>query len=353
VPSRCADRREIDALFSAAAASGRGVIAINGATEELHFNELYDVQLGLGIPLTFTALLTVANGVHHRMLSIHRRGRAKGAQVWPQVSCRPLSFSFSMDEAFPLNANHAFGALVGATADDRRAAYADPAWRQEVRDGWGRREGLAPEWDTYRLMECPAHPERVGVPLLDVAAGADPLDVLLDLTLAEPDLRLRVQAVLANGDDAGVAELLTVDGCTLGLSDAGAHVGQLCDAPLSTDLLGNWVRQRGVMTLEAAIHKLTKVQADLFGFAGRGVVAPGAAADLVVFDPRTVAPGPLRRVRDFPADAERLTADQPAGIDHVLVNGVPLVDHGELLPTGEAARPGTIVTPSPAPRVPS
>jgi N-acyl-D-aspartate/D-glutamate deacylase len=348
IPSRWADRAELDALFEATAAGGRGVVAINGATDALHFNEIYERQMELGVPFTFTALLTVASGVHHKMLRTHRAGVSRGAQVWPQVSCRPLSFSFSMDEVFPLNANRAFGSLVGAPLSERRAAYADPAWRQAVREGWERREGLVPEWDTYRLMECSANPSLAGMPLTAVAAslGRDELDALLDLTLDEPDLRLRVQAILANGDEAGVAELLTTEGCTLGLSDAGAHVGQLCDAPLSTDLLGGWVRERGVLSLEEAVHKLTQVQAELFGFADRGTLAVGQAADVVVFDPRTVAPGPLRRVRDFPADASRLTADQPTGVDHVIVNGVPVVSHGVLQPFETGARPGRVVSPA-------
>ena len=142
--------------------------------------------------------------------------------------------------------------------------------------------------------------------------------------------------------------LLQEDGCTLGLSDAGAHVSQLCDAPLATDLLGNWVREKGVLSVEQAVHKLTQVQAELFGFAGRGVLREGFAADLVVFDPDTVAPGPLRRVNDFPAGAERLTADQPEGMRHLLVNGTQVIADGELRAEAVAARPGRSSGPRPA-----
>jgi N-acyl-D-amino-acid deacylase len=152
--------------------------------------------------------------------------------------------------------------------------------------------------------------------------------------------------VLANDDQEGVQYLLGLDHCTLGLSDAGAHVGQLCDAPQPTDFLGLWVRDRSVMPLEKAVRKLTGVQADLFGFADRGYVRVGAHADLAVFDPATVAPGPVRRVRDFPGDAERLTADQPVGMRHVLVNGVPVVVDGVLDATAVAGSPGEIVRPA-------
>ena len=101
-----------------------------------------------------------------------------------------------------------------------------------------------------------------------------------------------------------------------------------------------------MLTVEQAVHKLTQVQADLFGFAERGVIREGFAADVVVFDPDTVAPGPLRRVNDFPADAERLTADQPEGMRHLLVNGTHVIADGELQADAVAARPGQLVSPA-------
>ena len=113
---------------------------------------------------------------------------------------------------------------------------------------------------------------------------------------------------------------------------------------LPTDLLARWVRDKGVLTLEQAVHKLTQVQAELFGFADRGVIREGMAADVVVFDPATVAPGPLRRVRDFPADTERLTADQPVGMRHLFVNGTHVIADGALQDAAVDARPGVIVT---------
>jgi N-acyl-D-amino-acid deacylase len=144
-----------------------------------------------------------------------------------------------------------------------------------------------------------------------------------------------------------VRQMLEHPRALLGLSDAGAHVGQLCDAPLATDLLGNWVRDKGVLSLESAVHKLTQQQAAIFGFADRGVLREGFVADVAVFDPATVAPGPLRRVRDFPADCERLTADQPEGMRHLLVNGVPVVRDGALVDDVLDRRPGELVRPAP------
>jgi len=349
IPSRWADRAEVTALCKAAAAGGRSVIGINGASADLHFADFYDLQLEVGVPFTYTAVLTTNTGAHMKAVHMHREGMAKGAQVWPQVSCRPLTFSMNLIEPFTLNTSPIFAELMPGGLDARRVAYADPVWRDRVRDGWDTGKGIPPRWDTYEVMESTAHPDNVGLQLVDIAAeaGKDPFDALLDISADETDLKhLRVKAVLANDDPEGVAMLLNEPGCTLGLSDAGAHVSQLCDAPLPTDLLGNWVRDRGVLSLEDAVHKLTKVQADIFGFDDRGEIAEGKAADLVVFDPTTVAPGPLRRVRDFPADAERLTADSPSGMSHVFVNGTPLVVDSELQDDAVAARPGRVLRPA-------
>ncbi len=347
IPSRWSDRAELEALFRAVADTGHGVIGINGVSEELHFDEIYDLQRELGVPVTWTALLTTSTGTHLKALAKHREGLARGARVYPQVSPRPLTFSMNMVEPFTLNTSPVFAELMAGTLEGRSRAYADPAWRQRVRDAWAAGQGLPPRWETYEMMESSAHPELVGRRLLDIAAerDADPFDTLLDLATAEPSLRdIRVRAVLANDDEDAIATLLTEEGCTLGLSDAGAHVTQLCDAPLATDLLGRWVRDKGVMSVEEAVHKLTLAQAELFGFADRGVVREGYAADLVVFDPDTVAPGPLRRLNDFPAGAERLTADQPEGMRHLLVNGTPVIRDGELVAGDD--RPGQLVRPA-------
>jgi N-acyl-D-aspartate/D-glutamate deacylase len=198
-------------------------------------------------------------------------------------------------------------------------------------------------------MESPAHPELVGRRLLDVAAdrGASAFDVLLDIALDEPDLALRVRSVLMNDDVEALEVILKDEHCALGVSDAGAHVGMLCDAPVPTDFLGNWIRQRDLMPMEAAIRRLTGAQADIFNFTDRGYLRPGAWADVVVFDPATVDPGPTRRVRDFPVDGERFTVDRPQGVRHVLVNGAPIrVDEATVDPESALDRlPGRVLAP--------
>lgn len=344
IPSRWADRNEIESLFSAVADSGRGVIGVNGG-DNLSLRDNYPLQKEIGVPFTYTAVLTNPKGGHLKALEINRQGWQDGAEVWPQVTCRPLSFSMTLVEPFTFNTNPVFAELMAGSLEERRAAYADPEWRARVREAWELPRVLVPRWETMEVMMSAANPELVGERIVEVAdrMGVDAFDAMMDLALAEPDLMLRIKVVLANDDVDGITTLLQDEHTTLGLSDAGAHVGQLCDAPQATDLLGNWVRDRQVLPIETAIRKLTGQQADLFGFEERGYLREGYWADITVFDPETVGPGPVRRVRDFPADAERLTADEPTGVRHVLVNGRPIQIDGQPVTEALESKPGRLV----------
>jgi N-acyl-D-aspartate/D-glutamate deacylase len=246
----------------------------------------------------------------------------------------------TMEDPFTLNVADVVAQLMRGTREERISAYRDPAWRKQALEELGGAM-LQPRWHTFEVAESSKFPELVGRKLEDIARerGVGPLDAMIDISLDE-DLKTRFRLVLANDDEEGVGWLLTREGVTLGLSDAGAHVGQLCDAPQATDLLANWVRERPVLPVETAVRMLSGQQADIFGFEGRGYLREGYKADVAVFDLETVSPGPIRRVRDFPANAERLTADQPTGMTHVLVNGTPIQQDGESLVGKLESRPG-------------
>ena len=244
---------------------------------------------------------------------------------------------FTMADAYSLNTGTVFGELMQYDRETRLAAYSDPEWRARAAADL-EESPMRPRWHTFEVSESDEFPELQGRRVTDLARERDcgPLDVMCELALAE-DLATRFRAYIANDDVEAVSKLLTHDHVVLGLSDAGAHVDQLCDAPLPTDLLGGWVRERKVMPLEQAVRKLTGEPADIFGFVRRGYLREGNWADVCVFDPETVGPGPTRRVRDFPADAERLTAEEPTGLRHVLVNGTPIRVDGTQL---DGVRPG-------------
>jgi N-acyl-D-aspartate/D-glutamate deacylase len=344
VPSRVADLEELRKLLAPVRDAGRGVVALlpGGVFKN---QQVFDLQREVGRPFTWTALLTV-QGIpyHEKVIAEHDAAWAEGVEVWPQVSCRPLVFQMNLAEPFTLNMRPTVAALMDTTLEQRMATYRDPSWRAAAWEELSGGKGMLPvKWASLSIAESERHPELVGRKVEELAAERDctPLDVMLDLSL-EDDLTTRFWSVLANDDPEGIAWLLPRDNVLLGLADSGAHVSQLCDACFATDLLGNWVRDREVMPLERAIHKLTAEPAAVYGLDDRGVVEPGRAADLVVFDPDTIAPGPLRRIRDFPADGERLTADAPVGMTHTLVNGVPIRVDGEPVETPDG-RPGVVL----------
>jgi N-acyl-D-amino-acid deacylase len=343
VPSRLADIREMEALVTPLGELGRGVGAFTPG-ERVKHDEIYDLQRRIGRPFTWTALLTRRGTTFAKdMAAYTAKQRAAGADVWPQVTCRPLTFQMNLKDPFTFNTNAMWKALMDRPIEERIAAYSDPEWRRRALAEMENGRIFQPKWDTVRVEEASDASVR-GRTIADIAAerGVSPLDAMIELALAE-DLEPRFRTVLANDDEDAIADLLCQEGMLIGLSDAGAHVGQLCDACLPTDLLGNWVREREVLTLEQAVHKLTGEPAAVFGFSGRGVLAVGNHADITVFDPDTVAPGPIHRIRDFPADGERLVADEPAGVCHIVVNGTPIRVDGQPDADGVEARPGVVL----------
>ncbi|MDT2006891.1 amidohydrolase family protein [Rhodococcus opacus] len=349
VPSRFSTRSELDELLGVMRDGRRGVVAI-AVGDECPVEDLYELQPKLGLPLTYVALLAEESGQHRKYVDLHNEAWERGIEVFPQVSNRPITFEFSLASPFNMSANPAFAELGNSNLAERRRTYADLEWRQRAAKGFGGGGTFAftPLWDSYQIEASQSHPDFVGKKLVEIAAsrGLTPFEAMLDLALDEGDLALRIKAMLINYDVDEVTFLLSQENCALGLSDAGAHINSLCDAPQATDLLGKWVRERGVMSVETAVRRLSGAQADLFGFADRGYIRHGFAADVVVFDPATVDPGPTVRVRDFPADGERLTAPTPVGVQHVLVNGTPIRVDGEQAPSGVAAHPGQMVRPT-------
>jgi len=323
VPSRYAERDEIDALFMAAGSTGKGVVLATPG-EQCTYADMYEWQPRIGRPFTWP-LFAAPNGAHLPQLRLHEESVPRGLNLWPQVTPLPLTMQFDLETPFSLNVADVFGELLKVTRPVRIAAYRDPAWRALAFDDLEHAPGMKPRWETFEVSESAMFPELVGRRVAELAAerGVSPLDLMCELAVAE-DLKTRFRAYIANDDADAVGDLLTHDHVALGLSDAGAHVDQMCDATLATDLLGNWVRERGIMPIEQAVRKLTGEPADMFGFVGRGYLREGNWADVCVFDPATIDKGPVRRVQDFPADGERLTAEEPTGVRHVLVNGTPI-----------------------------
>jgi N-acyl-D-amino-acid deacylase len=345
VPSRQATVEEMDALVSVMGDMKRGLMQIT-IGRDFSTKHMAEVSRKYGVPVTWTALLShlYGPGGHRKQLDLAAEQRKSGALVIPQVSCRPLNFEFTFAEPFIFDVMKFMNELAVEDAKNpgtRRRAYADPAWREKLRSE------LTPLfrnwWDRVVIAWAPSARELEEQPLADVARklGKDPVDLALDLALAN-DLQARFRMAVMNFDETEVAELITDPHTVIALSDAGAHASQLCDACYSTYLLGHWVREKKTLTIEEAVHQLTQRPAEMFGITDRGLLAEGRPADVVVFDPATVAPGPLKRVYDLPAGADRLVSEA-TGVDAVIVNGKVIRRNGKDAVAGNDKLPGRVL----------
>jgi N-acyl-D-amino-acid deacylase len=343
VPSRQGTKEEFIRLASVLGELGCGAVAY-APGQPVSWRDSYDIQPVIGRPLMWTPMLTTYPEPDYlAMMKIHRDGRDAGSDVRPQVTCLPLKIQLRMDNPYYFRTVPIFLELLGCDKADFPRFYRDPSWRAEATR---QVPDVKPPviWHKFFVAETPTHPELVGRDIASIAAErrCSEIDVICDISL-DDDLETRFLVVLSNDEDGPVIDLMTQPGVVFGQSDAGAHVAQLCDANMPTELLAHWVRDRGALTLEHAVHKLTAELADVYGLADRGRIVPGAAADIVVIDMTEVDPGPLRRVRDLPGGEERLVADAPRGIDQVFVNGTAITRHGESLVATMPERPGQVL----------
>jgi N-acyl-D-aspartate/D-glutamate deacylase len=337
VPSRLAGAGEVRALASVVANAGRGVVQITYGPQ-MTIEDAARLSEDLGVRVTWGALLTGLFGPPGTAVQMLDAARALADDIWPQVSCREIVFQMTMLDPYFFGTVPAFQEVLRLPRADRARVYADASWRDRAR----------PQIEQHRpgaywrcsIEETELHRAVRGRSMEDLSAerGVDPFDLWLDLALAE-DLHTRFRIVSRNEDPDELGALIRDKRVVLGAHDAGAHVDMLCDANFATHLLGHWVRDLQVLPLEDAVWRLTGQPAELFGLTGRGRIEPGFAADLVAFDPQTVAALPLERRWDFPAGGERLVSESN-GIEHVWVNGQPIRRDGKDVP---GAHPGTMV----------
>lgn len=348
VPSRAASLEEIEILAGCLGEVGFGVMQAT-IGRGFFLDQFADIYRATRRPVTWTALLAGLGGPdwERRTLEASAKLQAQGIQVFPQVSCRPLMVEFQFKAPFPYQSMSLFEPVSAADFEGRKRIYADPDFREAFR-ARGDPRGIAGRWRDTLIVECAEDPSLNERSVAEVAEerGVHPVDLALDLALGS-NLEARFRVAAANTDEETVAELLQHESVMLGLSDAGAHASQLCDACFSTHLLGHWVREKGVLSLERAVRLLTSRSAEIFGIRDRGRLANGWAADVTVFDPETVGCSSLRRVSDFPAGADRLVSDA-TGIRAVFVNGVAIREDDRDLLDPEGPLPGRLIRGGPA-----
>ncbi|CAI7975974.1 N-acyl-D-amino-acid deacylase [Frankia sp. Hr75.2] len=336
VPSRFAEVDEVYSMVSVLSELGRGVVQVS-IGPGLFIDQFSELATRFGVPVTWTALVARADKPGAAMRTVERGGALPG-EVYPQIACRPIVMQITMDDPVPLAEIDEWKEALARPREERADLYRDASWRERARpatlSAWSHR------WSKIDVEETGAHHDVVGIPLDRLAQqrGTTPFDVMLDLALSD-SVPTRFRVVLENDGDAEIAQLLADKRTLLGLSDAGAHANQLCDACYSTHLLGHWVRERGAIALEDAVWRLTGHPHQAFRVDGRGLVKEGFHADLVAFDPATVGTTPVERVYDQPGGADRLVV-RSTGIEHVWVNGVATRSYGKDIP---GATPGRLL----------
>ena len=332
MPSRLANDAEHLALIEAMGQAGGGVYMVTkGGQMPVSLLEAMSAQSKR--PVMIAALLH--NPMNPRAvfddLDAITAANERGRRLIGQVSCCPLTMDFTLASPYPVEGLASWQPALGKQGEALKAVLIDPSFRDAVR-----REIASPavfrlfngEWNKVHVVETidARHRalEQQSLAAIAAAQGRDPLDAMLDLALAE-NLGTTFTAQLLNSDEAAVGEMLNHPHSLISLSDAGAHLTFFTDAGFGLHLLGHWVRERGAMSLPEAVRRLTYQSAALFGLPGRGLLREGHAADLLLFDPKTVGRGPKRRVFDLPGGAPRLTTDA-IGVHGVWVNGALVAD---------------------------
>jgi len=350
VPSRAATRDELIALAGALREHpGTSLEFIPGVGR--FTDEEVDVMAAMSVaaarPLNWNLLTVISfarEGVEAQLAAsdyAKQRGGSVIALTLPQLMSLRLNFV----SAFILDALPGWAEVVTLPLPARKRALADPAVRERLAKSADSPEAGAfraiAVWSNMTIEEtyAPANEKYRGRNLGACAreAGRAPFELMVEIALAD-DLRTSFRTP-SFGDDPASWELRKQvwrdPRALIGASDAGAHLDMIDTFTATTALIGPAVRDRGMLPLEEAIHQITDRPARLYGITERGRLAEGWHADVVVFDPVTVGPGPVHTRHDLPGGAGRLFAGAE-GIAHVLVNGVEIVRDGALTD----ARPG-------------
>ena len=269
---------------------------------------------------------------------------ARGGRMFAQVHSRALTIVLSFKTTLPFDRLPVWRELRALPLEQQKARLRDPELRRRLVEAARERDERRPIGAEARLgsyewifvMDTPEGPYR-SVAAVARERGLDPVEAIIDLAL-EKDLDRFFLQPIANENQEHALELMKHPRTVVTFSDSGAHVSQIMDASLQTHLLSYWVRARQALPLEQAVRMLSFEPATHWGFTDRGLVREDMAADLLVFDPETIAPEMPEVVRDLPAGARRLT-QRARGIAATVVNGEVVLRDGK--PTG--ALPGQLL----------
>jgi N-acyl-D-aspartate/D-glutamate deacylase len=346
VASRLADDDEFFALCDVLADHNAGVIeTILGRNKIEHFKWYHELAKRTQRPILWQSLQhrwAEPNLWREQLDAVAPIFKA-GYQAYGLSHTVPLVRHFTLKDCQIFDEFPTWKNLMFLPVEVRKQAFADAETRNKLRADLA---SPAPtnfhkRWDIPKIERVvkPENQKYVGKTIEELGRmrNQDPLDAFLDLALEE-DLGTIFWNANNGGDWDAMGEILRSPYVLVGTSDAGAHVLFGADFGYGTILLGLWVRERQVMTLEQAIYKLTFHPASIFGLQGRGLLRPGYAADIAIFDPKTVHAEEPEWANDFPANSKRMV-QRAVGMHYTIVNGRVINDQGRM--TGEL--PGQIL----------
>ena len=329
VPSRFAQFEELDALSAVLGEFGRMLQCVPEFYDTditiARIDQLAELSLKHNIPTTFSPVFDNTGTPDNvpRTLARVEEQFARGARVWPQMQTRPIDISFSL-----LRPSLFFSRLprwvrvLRRPLDQRLEALRDPATGEEMGADLGPDGG---ERMMGRLIvrggdAAPA--QLTGRTLSEIATerGEAPALALITLSLEHGlDVAFLAENMGHEKTDR-IGPMLAHPLVHIGASDGGAHIASFATYGDTGYLFSEFVRKSGALTLEQAVRKITAETADIWGLKGRGRLATGQAADVVIFDADTIDRGDERPVFDMPGDGMRYVRGAK-GIDTVLVNG--------------------------------
>jgi N-acyl-D-aspartate/D-glutamate deacylase len=329
----------------------RGVIeialtrSVSVLTEE-ELDLLVSVATESQRPVTWLGLLGRSDmpGICRKTLTRVEPLLRQGLRIPPQVTPRPIQQYYTLKVPFIFASLPSWKEAFNRSVPEQIALYRKPEFRAAFRSDLKVGGAIfTNQWDRVHVVrvEKEQNKQYLNKSIAEIATqwNRDPIDAILDLAIDE-GLEMGITLSVINTNPDEVRELITHPNVLLGLSDAGAHVDQHCDAGVPTYLLGEWVRKRQAMTLEEGVRRLTSEPAAFLGQPRKGRISEGMDADLVLFDPDTVGVQPPEWVNDLPGGKPRLI-ERATGIAHTIVGGQVLFADGAY----QGGLPGKLMAP--------
>ena len=334
VASRVADWDEVRAIVKAMGELGAGVFEIaseapgrNPSRQRDYFDRLKHLAVESGRPVTFGFVsMRIAPEIWPPFYELANEVAAAGGRMFLQSHSRSISTLLSFKSHTPFDGWKVWSEVRAKPLDEQKTLLRDPDIKRKLVEVASRpyagprivgAEPRPPEWDWIYLFNGIGDEEV----MVDVAArrGVHPAEAMIDIAL-ERDFDVFFRQPLANEDQDHVLQMMKHPRSVVTFSDSGAHVAQIMDSSLQTHLLSHWVRDKQEFTLEEAVRLITYDTATAWGLHDRGLIREGMNADLVVFDPDTIAQDMPELINDLPAGAPRLK-QTATGISTTVVNG--------------------------------